>query len=383
MDRNLEIELVARVLDQQARRTTTMAEAPLRIPAERYVSEEFFDREQRAVFRSGPVFACMSVDIAETGDSFTFESGGVPIVVVRAADGAPRAYVNVCRHRAARLVRDDARGARSFACPFHGWVYDIDDGRLLGQPRSCDGFSGVDPACLGLRRLAASEAHGIVVVHPGSADDFDLDDWLAGLGPELETLGYATLAPYRRERTAWDCNWKLLLDTFLESYHVFSLHKVSLAPFYLGIASPFDAFGPHNRIVVPQSSILDQAGRPRDEWELLPYAVLQYFMAPNVIFSNLYGYVMTWRFIPQSAGRTMVEHALYTYREASSDEDRAHFDQRFDAARRVTGDEDFPESEAIQRNLASGMVDTTIAGCNEPGIVHFHELVASSVASVS
>ena len=151
--------------------------------------------------------------------------------------------------------------------------------------------------------LAAEEAHGMVIVRPGGTASIDVEEWLSGLGDELQSLNFASVVPYKRASTTWQCNWKLLIDTFLESYHVPTLHKASLAAAYIGAASPFDAFGPHNRIVVPQAAILEQAPKPRDEWELLPTAVLQYFLAPNLIISNLYGYVMTWRFVPEAVGK--------------------------------------------------------------------------------
>jgi phenylpropionate dioxygenase-like ring-hydroxylating dioxygenase large terminal subunit len=375
LPRATETELVGRVFAQHAARTTTLAAAGTRVPANRYVSAEQLQREQRTVFRHEPVFACLSVDVARPGDRFTFESGGVPVVIVRAADGALRAYVNVCRHRAAPLVRECGAGERSFVCPFHGWVYDTADGRLLGQPRSCDGFDAVSDAELALLPLAVAEAHGIVVVRPGGTASIDVDEWLDGLGADFAGLGYATVLPYRRAREEWRCNWKLLIDTFLESYHVPALHKASLGAAYIGAASPFDAFGRHNRIVVPQAAILDQASRAPEEWDLLAASVLQYFLAPNVIFSNLQGYVMTWRFVPLAPDRCAVEHALYTYRSPDTPEDRAHFDARFEAARNVTRLEDFPESELVHHALASGTVDATVIGRNEPGVVHFHDML--------
>lgn len=371
--RATEVALVERVFEQHAARTTTLADGGTRVPASRYVGEDQWRREQHTVFRHEPVFACLSVDVASPGDRYVFESGGVPIVVVRADDGALRAYVNVCRHRAAPLARVCGAGERSFVCPFHGWVYDTGDGRLVGRPRSCDGFDFVDPAELSLLPLAVAERHGIVVVRPGGSATIDVDEWLAGLGDDLAGLGYATVRPYGAVQEEWRCNWKLLIDTFLESYHVPALHRASLGAAYIGAASPFDAFGPHSRIVVPQAAILDQRDRPREEWDLLAAAVLQYHLAPNVIFSNLLGYVMTWRFVPVAPDRTRVEHAIYTYRDVVTDEDRAHFDARFKAARDVTGLEDFPESELVHHSLASGAIDATVIGRNEPGVVHFHD----------
>ena len=382
LPRATELELVERVFAQHAARTTSLAEAGVRVPAGQYVSEAHHRQEAESLFRDAPVFACMSADLASPGDRMSLESGGVPIVVVRAPDGGVRAYVNVCRHRAAPLVRGiEITNERSFVCPFHGWVYDTADGRLLGQPRSCDGFDGISPIELSMLPLAVAEAHGMVIVRPGGTASIDVDEWLDGLGNELRSLNFASVVPYARTSTTWQCNWKLLIDTFLESYHVPTLHKVSLAASYIGAASPFDAFGPHNRIVVPQAAILEQAAKPRDEWELLPTAVLQYFLAPNLIISNLYGYVMTWRFVPEAVDRTVVEHALYTYGAVDTDDDRTHFDARFEAARAVTSNEDFPESERVHRGLASGMVDATVIGRNEPGIVHFHEMIREGTAA--
>jgi phenylpropionate dioxygenase-like ring-hydroxylating dioxygenase large terminal subunit len=380
MDRDAQRDMVERIIAMNAQRTTTLADATLEIPAAHYASAARHALESSTIFRDHPVVACMSVDVREPGDVVTLESGGIPIVVVRGIDGAVHAYVNACRHRGTAIAQGRDHVARTFSCPFHGWVYDIDDGHLVAQPRSCDGFDGLDPTTLGLRPLPVAEQHGLVVARPAGDERVDVDAWLCGLGVELAAREYSTLFPYKRVSTTWQCNWKLLLDTFLESYHVFALHRESLAPFYLGVASPFDAFGNHNRIVVPQSSVLDQADRPRDEWELLPYAVLQYYLAPNVIVSNLYGYVLTWRFVADAADRTTVELSMYTYESVESETRHKHFDERFDAARSVTSNEDFPESERIHRNLASGVVDHTNAGRNEPGIIHFHRMLDAQLA---
>jgi phenylpropionate dioxygenase-like ring-hydroxylating dioxygenase large terminal subunit len=380
MDHDAQIEMVERIMAMHAQQTTALADATLEIPAATYASATRHAREVSTIFSVQPVLACMSVDVREPGDVVTLEPGRIPVVVVRGIDGEVHAYVNACRHRGTAFVHERGHVTRTFNCPFHGWVYDIDDGHLVAQPRSCEGFDGLDPASLGLRPLPVAERHGLVVVRPTGDQPVDVDEWLCGLGDELAAREYSTLIPYDRISTTWACNWKLLLDTFLESYHVFALHRASIGPFYLGNASPFDAFGDHNRIIVPQKSVLDQADRPRDEWELLPYAVLQYYLAPNVIVSNLYGYVLTWRFVPDAVDRTTVELSMYTYEAVESEHERKHFDERFDAARTVTSDEDFPESERVHRNLASGVVDHTNAGRNEPGIIHFHRMLEAHLA---
>jgi nitrite reductase/ring-hydroxylating ferredoxin subunit len=378
-------EIVAEIFDHQAHRTTTMADAVLRIPAAHYTSEEHLAREIDGWFLGQPTVACMTGDVANPGDYFTFTVGGVPVVVVRGRDGAVRAYENVCRHRAAPPARGCGNVARSFSCLFHGWVYDIDDGRLLGQPRSSDGFAEVDPATLGLRPLAVAERHGLVVVDPRRRADgdraVDVDGWLAGMGDDLGSNRREELVPFRTGIETWQCNWKLLLDTFFESYHVGALHRESLGAAYPGIASPARAFGPHNRIVVPMASILEQQDAPPETWELLPHAVVQYFAAPNVVLQDLYGYFALWRFTPTSVGTTEVTQSLYTRGAAVAEADPAYWNERYELAHWITAAEDYPEAERVHRNLASGLVDHTLIGRHEAGVVLFHTAIAQCLTA--
>ena len=373
-------EIVAEILELQACGTTTTADDVLRIPAAHYTAEDHSARERIAWFLGQPTLACMAGDLANPGDYCTVTVGDVPVVVVRGRDGAVHAYENICRHRAAPVARGRGNVARSFSCSFHGWVYDLDDGHLVGQPRSCAGFASLDASTLGLRRLPVAERYGLVVVDPRRPADgdmtVDVHAWLAGLGDELASNRREEFVHFRTGVEIWRCNWKLLLDTFFESYHVGSLHRESLGAAYPGIASPAHGFGPHNRIVVPMASILELAGTPRDTWELLPHAVVQYFLAPNVVLQDLYGYLALWRFTPTSAGTTEVTQSLYTRGAVDSDEARFGWDERFESAHRITAREDYPESERVHRNLASGRVDHTLIGRNEAGVALFHAAVA-------
>mgnify|MGYP001817457647 FL=1 len=373
-------ELVREVLALHAAGSTAMSEQVLRIPAAHYTSEAHAEREREGWFRGQPHLAVLSGELAEVGDYVSYTVGGVPVVVVRAPDGEARAFENVCRHRAAPVARGRGNTARVLTCPFHGWCYDTRSGGLLSQPGSCAGFASEDGAQLGLRSLACAERDGFVVVDPNrEAGEVDVEGWLAGLGPELQSNDYAAYLPFRSRVDRWACNWKLLLDTFFESYHVFSLHRESLASDYLGIAGAAHGFGSHNRLVVPMRSIVELDEKPVGDWRLHPHAVVQYFVAPDVILSHYHGVLAMTRFTPLSASETEVTQALLTQGPVGSEKERAALDRRFAFAHAVTAEEDYPESVRVHESLASGRVESTLIGRNEAGVSLFHRAIAAQL----
>lgn len=373
-------DLIREILALESQNSTTMADSVLRIPAAHYTCDEHARRERSAWFLGQPSLACLCVEIPEPGDYLTYEIGGLPIVVVRAPDGTVRAYENICRHRAAPVARGRGHAGRIFTCVFHGWSYDTRDGCLVAQPKSRGGFESVDRATLGLRSLVAVERHGLVIVDPRrSQTGIDVDAWLAGLGDDFESFEYASFLPFESRSDVLECNWKLLLDTFFESYHVFSLHRESLSAVYPGIASPAHGFGPHNRIIVPMASILDLENQPAESWELLPHAVAQYFVAPNVIFSHFEPLLTMTRFTPLATNRTEVMQAFFTHFPVTSDAQREDCAARFGFAHQIISNEDYTESEHVYRGLASGRVEHTLIGRNEPGIGLFHAALARAL----
>src|SRR6266851_5137517 len=85
-------------------------------------------------------------------------------------------------------------------------------------------FPDVRPERSSLAELPLCEKHGLVWVIPTPAadgsTDFDIDPWLGGLGPELASFEFASWAFYDKRVIPETMNWKILVDTFNEGYHV-------------------------------------------------------------------------------------------------------------------------------------------------------------------
>lgn len=382
MERAVELALIDEVLAAHAASGTAMADEVLRVPAAHYLDPDHARAEREDWFLGQPHLAAFSSELAEPGDFASYDAGGVPIVVVRRPDGSVAAFENVCRHRAAPLVEGRGHATRVFACPFHGWSYDTRDGRLLSQPHACEGFATLDAADLGLRPLAVDERSGLIAVdRRRESAGVDVAKWLGGLASEIGSNGYDGFVPFAERVDPFAGNWKLLLETFFESYHVFSLHRESLAPQYLGIAASAHGFGPHNRFVVPMKSILDQAGVAEGERDLFANAVVQYFLAPDRILSHYHGVLAVTRFVPLSPGETLVTQALFTRGAVESASARSRLDEQFAFANGITADEDYPEAARVHRSLASGRVDHTLFGRNEAGCILFHDALARARAA--
>jgi phenylpropionate dioxygenase-like ring-hydroxylating dioxygenase large terminal subunit len=378
-------EIVRRLLALAEAGTTQLADAPLTVPATDYTDPARFAAEQRLLFRDRAVVAAMSCDLRAPGDVVTGTSGGVPYVVLRHPDGGVRAFANICRHRGAPVVADGTdHVARSFRCGFHGWVYDL-DGMVTARPHAHGGFDAVADACASLLPLAAAEAHGLVFVRTGGPEPIDVDAVLAEAGDEIADFGFDGYRRVARWTSAWAANWKLLADTFLETYHVPALHPTTVARHFVVAPSAFDALGPNLRFHSLMRSLAELRDQPEEEWRLLPHGTVEYVVVPATILNFSVDHLALYRLLPVAVDRTEVELSLYVPDDAApaapaAPPDDEHWRRTLDLHRRVSGGEDFTMQERVHRGLESGLLPEVVFGRNEPAAIAFHRSLDALLA---
>ena len=221
-------ELVARLTDEmryEYSRTAPPDGFPRfpDIPVGRFVSDEFWDLEQRHLWTKVWVIAGRSEDAPNPGDFFTFDDLGSPMVLVRGNDGVLRAFYNTCQHRGAPVVRDAKGSARLLRCQYHSWSYDIDDGHLVSVPDERD-FVGLvkEERCLATVRCEVWDGWVFVNQDPQA---MSLLDWLGPVARELDELQGASLRTVARRSEVVPCNWKVTAEAFLEVYHFRHIHS--------------------------------------------------------------------------------------------------------------------------------------------------------------
>lgn len=381
MRRETELELLRRFFKLREQRTTDMAGEPLRNPATAYTDHQRFRREWETLFRGRPLVVALSGDLPGTGDYVATEASGVPLLLVRGEDAQVRAFLNVCRHRGSRVAQGRGTPGRVFTCPYHAWTYDL-DGELLGQPMSRQGFEGLDRAELGLIPIPAAERYGLIAVRPGGTTPIDLEEHFAGLGEELVAFGFGDMRFFAERSGVWDMNWKQAIDTFTESYHVFSLHRHTIAHDFLSAPGVGVAFGPHNLGAAMRRSVVELLDKDESEWNLREHASLVYRVFPNVIFNlPIDGHAELWGIYPEdgSPHRTRVSMKFYTPGEVTSEKAQHFWQTNFDLTVKVVFEEDFDAQAEIHRGLRSGLLPELIYGRNEPGLIHFHTEIARAL----
>ena len=92
------------LMEHVINKTTDRGDHLTRNLATSYTDPARFEAEKRKLFRKLPVLAGLTRDVPNPGDKMLFEEAGPPILIVRAKDGGIRAYLNMCPHRAAKVI---------------------------------------------------------------------------------------------------------------------------------------------------------------------------------------------------------------------------------------------------------------------------------------
>lgn len=339
-----------------------------------YLDDERFAREQARLFRRFPLCLGPADQLSEPGSVMAREICGVPVLMTRTREGAVKVLLNVCRHRGARLVVEENEPCRrqSLVCPYHGWAYRL-DGSLAGVPRA-EAFPTLDKYLTGLRELSSVVRHGMIwaMLDPAASLP-DMASFLNGVDGDLEAAGLGGHRFYRQSVSRRATNWKLIVEAFLEIYHVTRLHAGTIGPFFADAVSVSDPLGPHIRFLAARDRTKEIRDLPPERWTLAEHGTLVHYVFPNTILIHHPDYLSHLGLFPIAPGETLFVHSMLTPHLPADDKSETHWARSFDLIDRgVFSGEDLPICEQIQRGLASGANDRLIVGRLEQNLKRFH-----------
>jgi phenylpropionate dioxygenase-like ring-hydroxylating dioxygenase large terminal subunit len=192
------------------------------IPGARYTDAAFMALEHEHLWRKSWLYACHRDEVPEPGSFYLFRRTGSPILVVRGKDGVVRAFYNTCRHRGGPLVKECKGKVQGLVCGYHGWTYSL-DGQLVGLRDKRD-FVGLELADYPLVPVRCEQFGNWIFIN----EDPGAEPLLAHLGPipgYLEQIQPGQVRFVNRRSYPVQCNIKVLMDAFLEVYHLKSIHQ--------------------------------------------------------------------------------------------------------------------------------------------------------------
>jgi choline monooxygenase len=341
------------------------------IPARWYVDPRIAELETQTVFSKTWQVIGRVEQVAKPGQFVTATVASEPIVAVRGADGALRAFYNVCRHHAAKVVAEPCGSASLLHCPYHGWNYGL-DGSLKGMPEF-DGVQNFDRQQNGLVPVKAETWENFVFVNldPKAAS---LASFLGGLIKRIAPLGLGKLHYFDRRVYDIRCNWKVFVDNYLDGgYHVPHLHKglssvldykqytIEIEDRYCLQSSP---------MVASQEDAATGATRKGDRaWYFWQY--------PNFMINCYEGYMDTNLVIPIDVDHCRV---IFDFYFSDVSEKRLEYNRQSIAVGDRVQDEDLGICEDVQRGLKSRAYGAgRLSVRREAGEQLFHRLLATEL----
>jgi len=374
-----DVEIVRRLLTHIDAGTTDEGEA-WREPVENYLDPRRFADELRTL-RTLPSVFIPSAAIPNPGDHVERVCFGTPLFAVRGGDGRARVFRNACRHRGMALV-EGSGCSRALVCRYHGWTYRL-DGSLSHVPHA-DAFPNLDIPTRGLVEVISDEVDGLIVIGALEPDVAQgAEDAMAGLAegsPWRDKLLPATRL-LRAESAVLNINWKVLVEQFLEGYHIRSTHRDTFFPLQYDDLNVVEAFGPNSRITFPYRNIERLRDRPEATWTTKHRMTFVYQLFPNVMVATFPDQVFVVVIDPIDVDHSMIT----TYTVATPEVADAALSAATTAPTLLDRGvlEDNEMSMGVQRGLRSGANAFVEFGRHESAIGHFHANLDQRLALLS
>ncbi|MET8686756.1 aromatic ring-hydroxylating dioxygenase subunit alpha [Streptomyces sp. NPDC004732] len=333
------------------------------LPGRYYTDPEIFRQEQDRVFEALWFCAVRAADLDKPGAFRTVQVGRENVLVTRSRTGELRAFLNVCRHRGARLCTEESgQVRRALQCPYHAWTYDL-EGRLVAAPNLVK-MPDVEAAraAYGLVKVALREWLGYAWVcladEPPSFEETVMGAAVERLGDAASIDRYGTERLALGRRISYDvrANWKLIVENFMECYHCATIHPELtdvLPEFTDGFAAQYyvghgAAFGEEvGGFTVDGSAGFGRLPEVSQDQDRRYYAIT---VKPTVFINLVPDHVILHRMFPLAEDRTVVEcDWLYAPDVVESGADLTHSVELF---HRVNT-QDFAACERTQPAMAS------------------------------
>jgi phenylpropionate dioxygenase-like ring-hydroxylating dioxygenase large terminal subunit/DNA-binding transcriptional regulator YbjK len=355
------------------------------LPAWIYDNAEFFELEKDHVFADAWQIVCHACDIPNAGDYHTLDLLKERVFVMRGNDGEVRAFHNVCRHRASRLL-DGTSGhcPGRIVCPYHAWAYET-SGELKWVPFE-DEYENLDRSQHHLAPVACEVFLGFVFIRL-APEGPSVAQTLAPVADELRLYRTEDLQPLiPMTNQTVDVNWKNGTDNYVDALHVRAAHPGLNSLLNKTYTLEYRGDGVHRlhgkvEHVTGQSELAMRYQQCLPDVDFLPESHkrtwLYYMVWPNLAFNLYPDQVEFMQFTPIGPTSTQIRFGTYAI-----DDDREAMTQAREVNLRLNedvGSEDTDLIARVQAGMASRSYVRGPLGKNEICLRAFAERMRSTL----
>jgi len=355
------------------------------IPARYYRDSGIYELEKEAIFFRNWWLAGHVSRLPEPGSYLRVDIHDQGILLVRGRDGEIRAFYNVCQHRGHELVKDDAgKMSNLMVCPYHAWAFDLEGG--LVRARNTEELPNFNKCDFNLKKVRVEQHCGFLYVNldPDAESLADitenLEQEMRHYVPQTDELKFAG-----RIRYDVACNWKVLIDNFLECYHCHPAHPalVDLMDMDTYATKTHKYYSSHIAGAPRTTNSKAYSFEPGD----VDFGYAAWFLWPNL---SIWAYpgeplILTLQMVPDGEENTIEYVDCYALNGELTSQLKAAIDYMDD----VLQPEDIGLCESVQKGLRSKgynqgrlVVDAERTELSEHGVHHFHTLLMDAYEAV-
>lgn len=198
------------------------------LPGSFFTSSEILELEKQHFFSNSWFCIGLETDVPQDGDVYPVTILDQPLLIIRDKNSKVRVYHNVCSHRGTQLINKPRRCA-TIVCPYHAWSYSL-DGNLINTPHvggeNINECKEINKVKSGLVEARSGIWAGLIFVNlSGNKPDFE--DFILPLSERWKRIDVSLLEHVKDvgQRPKFNANWKLVVENFVESYHLPWVHN--------------------------------------------------------------------------------------------------------------------------------------------------------------
>lgn len=302
------------------------------LPNPHYIDPDVFEEEKKAVLFSSWSGLAVTADVPEAGDAVPITFLGTPLLLVRDKNNVVRVFQNICRHRGMMLVEEPRKIEGAIRCPYHSWCYST-EGRLVSTPHvggpGQNTHESIDRNLLGLIEVRSHIWRDVIWINiDGNAASFEeANADLIARWAEFDKPLYHGGADSAFQ-LAVNCNWKLAVENYCESYHLPWVHpglnSYSRLEDHYNIEKA-DAYSGQGTLVYRQlkggeGQVFEDFEDVGEKWNEAAEYITVY---PNVLLGVHRDHAFAIILVPESEGRTVENIHLYYATPKTDDAMRA------------------------------------------------------------